>query len=619
MTVYTLRGRREERLMEKLSAGLSEKEIRRVLTGSLTVLGRSKLDLLFAKLGPETGRSLRRILHSSRQNRELRRSPDKIRQEWTRAWEEWDDRFSAAGDEQGPYVSQDADWEQPYFDHESLISDLEPIAAKMGKLLPRVFDEGLDPEFSFAEAVKKSVEDFSSSLPEWLNPFETDGFGLGPQATACLLDWERRADRPAFQLIDDLRRLEADIGNFYLDEGAVVRFVRSLSTEDKKEIQRGMRSNRQEAHWRKALDNARSTWFRIYKELSRGHDRAGYLENCEAKIDQDWTLALPVIRNLQSRKDHSKVVEVCGRALRSVLGSWDAKTWDPKEKLIGLWVGRAADGKPDAGVIQILRAWEESAEAMGQADLAAAIHLQADLLPDWRNWDKALSAFRRQPMESFPKMRECLYEKWRVRVTEESMQRCVIDSIERAEISQWIPALADAARKSESGSTVFSDQIRPWLRQMDEGRAAVRISINDIARLTLDLDGASWLRRESPTLVRLLAYGWNDDPALRASRRKWLEHSGGPALIPDLLGFWRRNTERLVPDPKDAESSNYDRCADWVRALHEIQPASGRKLLAGWSTLHRRRKNLWCALRKRGLPVPGAPTGKILPRQTATA
>ena len=113
---------------------------------------------------------------------------------------------------------------------------------------------------------------------------------------------------------------------------------------------------------------------------------------------------------------------------------------------------------------------------------------------------------------------------------------------------------------NRSGAADFSEWVRGWIHRIDEGRESLTKSFHALARLTLDLENAAWLRRESPMLVRLLSRGWYDDPSLRASRRGWLKRRGGHALIPELLDFWRRHTRRLVPDPKNAESSNYDSC-----------------------------------------------------------
>ena len=73
----------------------------------------------------------------------------KIRQEWEKAWGEWEACVAESGDEDGRYVVREHHWEEPYLDGSSLAQDLEPIAARMRKILERVMDEGLAPSFSF--------------------------------------------------------------------------------------------------------------------------------------------------------------------------------------------------------------------------------------------------------------------------------------------------------------------------------------------------------------------------------------------------------------------------------------------------------------------------------------
>jgi hypothetical protein len=56
----------------------------------------------------------------------------------------------------------------------------------MRKLLPSVFDENIDPDFSFAQAVEESIEDIKSGLADGMDPFAYEVFALGPEVTACL-------------------------------------------------------------------------------------------------------------------------------------------------------------------------------------------------------------------------------------------------------------------------------------------------------------------------------------------------------------------------------------------------------------------------------------------------
>lgn len=187
--------RKENEILDRLSAGLSEAEIQRVLSGALSTLGSEGIGRLAANLGPDTGAALRRAMQISSKSPSPIPGPAKILQEWNRAWEDWNGIISKACEEEGECVIQEHHWEEPYFDPLSVTDDLEPIAARMAVLLPRIFDEDLDPDFSFADAVAESVDEIESSLPEWMGPFENEGFCLGPKATGCLVEWELRKCR----------------------------------------------------------------------------------------------------------------------------------------------------------------------------------------------------------------------------------------------------------------------------------------------------------------------------------------------------------------------------------------------------------------------------------------
>ena len=603
--------RNEKEVLGRLSAGLSEEEIQRVLAGALSTLGREGLDSLAAKLGPDTGPALRRALQSSSKNASPLPGPAKVIQDWKQAWADWDRVIGEACDEDGKYVLQEHHWEEPCFDPLSVTGDLEPIAARMSVLLPRVWDENLDSDFSFAEAVVESMDEIASSLPDWMPPFDCEGFCLGPEATACLIEWEQRTwgreGKETFGLIDKLRELEAANSGLALDERVVAAFVRGLGREAKGNILKGIRAHQGEDSWKKVLNSAHSGWFNIYKDLCRGQDRSGYLETCRARISQDWSLALPVAKELVRKKANEELFQVCAEAATSFLSLRDGKTWDPRESLLVPRGNGPTRENPDERLIFLLGAWKQAAVALGREDTGAAIQLQLDLLANWKNWDKALAAFSRIPPPGFDAMRDKLFDQWRLLVTERSVDRFDFDRDQfslwekpRTDRS-WVRALADAACQGEAGAVGFQESIRLWLKEMEADRNSPRRGLNAVARLSLDLEGGDWLRTLSPALAGILGCGWTIDKALLDSRRKWLSRLGGAALVPELQVFWKRNVIRFIPDPV---CSDYERCVDWLRALWEIDPDAGKRLLGQWGAIHWRRRNLWRAVRGKGLPVP---------------
>lgn len=588
---------------------------------------------LAAKLGPDTGAALRRAPQSPAGNAAPEPGPAKLLQEWKKAWADWDEVIGAACDEEGEYVIREHDWEQPYFDPLSVTGDLEPIAARMAALLPRIFDHGLDPDFSFADEVADCVEEIASSFPEWLSPFDCESFRLGSKATGCLLQWElrvcRRQGRSLFQLIDKLRGLEQSNRGLDLDDKTMSSFVRGLGKDAGKNILEGIRAHKDEDRWMKVLNSARSGWFLIYQDLCRGQDRSGYLETCRAKISQDWSLAVPVVKALVRKGANEELCQVCAEAATAFLYIRDGSKWGPRETLIASLGGGPHGEKPDERFIFLLEAWQRAAVALGRNDTAEAIRLQSALLACWRNWDKAFAAFNRVPAQELSGMRDKLFAQWRSLVAENSASRFTWDRFDTWEkpraAGAWVCALVDAARQGGSGSVQnrtgqykspmplsgnepggagFMESIRLLLKEIEADRTSLRRGLNEPSRLSLDLENGDWLKAFSPTLARVLGNGWGMDKTLLASRRNWLRRLGAAALIPELKAFWKRNLLQLVPDPASNAGPDYERCVDWLQALREIDPEAARRLLDEWGTVHWRRRNLWSMLRKRGLPVP---------------
>src|SRR6266851_4404464 len=128
----------ERALLELLSHGLSDEEIQRVLAAALLALDERGRDRLFTRLGAETGATLRRLL-ASRATSRTKAPPSpgsaKIREQWDKAWSEWEACVAESGDEDGRYVVREHHWEEPDLDGSSLAQDLEHLAARMRKLI----------------------------------------------------------------------------------------------------------------------------------------------------------------------------------------------------------------------------------------------------------------------------------------------------------------------------------------------------------------------------------------------------------------------------------------------------------------------------------------------------
>lgn len=57
------------------------------------------------------------------------------------------------------------------------------------------------------------------------------------------------------------------------------------------------------------------------------------------------------------------------------------------------------------------------------------------------------------------------------------------------------------------------------------------------------------------------------------------------------------------PDPSEAQSFHYAEHAAWILAVEELNPPVCSQIIRRWKIDHKRRRNLWKALRQAGLSV----------------
>jgi hypothetical protein len=596
---------KEKALIEALSASFSREEIQQILTCSLLSLDPSGIERLGARLGPETAATLRRVLSAESETAKAtgpQPSIDKIRQEWDSAWEEWDACVAETGDEDGKYVLQEHHWEPPYLDKSALAEDLEPIAARMRVLLPRVYEGNLAPDFSFAHTLKNTVEDVGG-VSEWIED-SGEGIAFGPEVTRCLLEWEWRAARRdnlgAFEFADGICRLEQSCEDMALDHSTVSSFVFDLEAEAQKEILEGIVRHRKSGHWARALESVHGGWFKLYQELCGRWDPPRYLETCRKGVSQNWKLALPVIEDLIARKAFQDALVLIEEALRAMLRAREGEHWDPRGELLIRHRSLSLEGEKDPAVISLLSHWLKLAQAVGNEEQVCALKLQLVVLRRWTNGDAILEALRRVPSPRFDHIRERLYQEWRSLIAERSVEPPLEDAAGRE--SAWVRGLVDAARAGADGSELLRRVILRWLEEIGKTRESLQQGLGGLAVLTLDLDFDLQLKSNSPVLKRLLSGHEVGDRRVAETRRGWLRHLDASALFPELMEIWKRNAARLVPEPEHSVG-DYDDCAEWLAVVRDLDASSCERILQEWKPKHRRRRNLWKALERAKVPL----------------
>ncbi|MDJ0762804.1 MAG: hypothetical protein QNJ97_07415 [Myxococcota bacterium] len=600
--------KKESKLLDLLRSSLSEEEIRQVFAGALLSLDKKGFDRLIQHLHLDTGKTLRQVMASYKKGvSKSKPTPGlgKIRQEWDRAISDWWDCLMESGDEEGKYVYQENHWDAPYLDTSALAEDLKKIAARMRSMIHRVVKENVDSEFDFFELAEKSVEEVGSGLPEWMECWD-DGYLFGAEVTGCLLEWAwlkartNQITEASFEFIEDVRELESSNDKIYLDEDAVVGFVLALDEDCQRDILAGIEENRTAPEWKAVLGNVRSGWFMLHKELLKRWSKSRHSEICRENIQKDWKLALPVLEGLIKKGAFEEASAIAEEARKGLL---DDELWEPTRDLLICHRQHYFFYSSEETLVRFFNLWSKTAGGLGRKELQAALSLQAVMVAKWKDWDTVLSKFDKSSSAGFEALVDRFYEQWK-NLTAEQAEKYTVDKDWGIEGS-WIPILIDEARAKRRNSRRFHKSMREWLKQASHPSENMKHLRYYLEKLTWELNRSSAIRKISPALYQILSSRYSESDLLDKSMKRWLKRLDGSALFSDIMAVWKKGIVHLVPDPAGARNSRYDHHAEWLKALFELNHPEYDRMVKEWREIHRRRINLWKAVSKQGLPVPG--------------
>jgi hypothetical protein len=590
--------RADAQILEALDHTLSEREIRLVLARGLHALGGDGQERLFARLAPDTADALRAALEppsKGRADRVLESGKEKLKDEWKALWSEWDECIAESGREDGKYTCQDAHWEPPYLDLDAAMEDLDQIAGRMRTLLARVWDENLDPELSFADAIAAAALEIGTGQPEWLQSADVGQFGR--QATGCLLEWQwRTAQREGVGALDYVGRIrvfEQSLGAA-LDQESIAALFSLFDAADQRGILRGLADRRQSAPWADVLSEPRSGWFRLHQRLARKWDRNLFTDVCRDNIARDFTLALPLLAGCLRRKAYAEALTLLEDAGRAMLQLDAGEAWDPRGGLLVRRREIVIRGGIQPAHVKLLGAWRKVAAGLGRQDVTCALDIQLIVATRRDDWDAVLAKIRHAPSACEP-----LYADWRADASERSIGAS--GWVDTSAEPTWLHSLIDAARADTP--PVFVERVRTWLANPRGDSAAAGRRRSAFATLAVDVDGSGDLERRYPTLHRLLSRERAGIRECDGVRRRWVQRLGSFDLLADVVAFCKAHASALVPDPSAAHGSNYEDCAEWMAGILELDPAAYRTILTAWSVAHKRRRNLWQAFATRRLPL----------------
>jgi hypothetical protein len=606
-------------LLDRLRAGLADTELRDVLVASLRAHDEPGRARLLKRLEPATADVLSSVLARPRRGRAAAVKPGrgKLRQQWDAHWAEWNDCVAEAGLEDGRYVRQDHDWEAPYYCPDELSSDLDAVAKRLRPLLAPVRMAGIAGDSIFFDAIRRLDDELGSGLPEYMDPGSL-GLALGPEATACLLEWEGGVPGnprgELFDLVDAVCRLDAELAHVWVDTSTVARFLSERPEGVREALLRRVALARRQPHWAHALQHARSGWFRLVLGLARCWDPELHAELCLAHISDDFTLAAPLVSDAMKRRDHRAATLLLAAAFRAILPKPAESDWDPRSLLLVLHVRWHCDPSEKRIVERLLRARQKIAQAAGERDIVAALDLQ---LAAWRaaeDGETMVVAFREMADPRLARVRKQLIAEWSELVAQRTLQG--FGQSRDGALEQWVPALVDAAVEGSAAEPALRRSVQRALaragKSLNHSRGAwawrdprqweYRPEIFTLARLTLDLDARGQFERLAPSLHRLLLGILSERPCqLDRFRKRWFAQLGGSELLDDVAAFWKKHVGDLVPNP---HSVDYGLCVSWLVATRELDRERSDRILAEWATAHRLKYTLWKAVRLAGLPMP---------------
>ena len=147
-------------------------------------------------------------------------------------------------------------------------------------------------------------------------------------------------------------------------------------------------------------------------------------------------------------------------------------------------------------------------------------------------------------------------------------------------------------------------KLNAWLNDLKKDKRIFKKQWHWLARLTSDLPASKRLLRKYPLFYKTaLPAEASADDLLGNFRRRGLQKMNAGSSLLAAMEVWKEHLHLILPDPANANKSDYSEHAAWCKALHELNQNSYSALLSRWRKKHNRRRNLWRDIRAIGLSV----------------
>jgi hypothetical protein len=587
----------------QLLKALTQLEISQLINALLGVLSPELQEQAISQLPTDTQQTVRQILAPSQPQVSTQFtdaetvSLAKQAEIWAGLWREWDTIVSEASEEEGKYIVREADWEEPYFDTTTFIEDLEIVANKMQPLIQIGFEHEFSPEPDFVTALLDAETDVASGIPDWMEI--TDGLYLEQHLTRCILESEwltiREQGQDAFQFTECIREYEQQFQEVQLNSGTVFAFLIQLPETDRQIILAGLTANKETALWMSVLANIHSCWQQFYLHLIEQYAPDRYLKQLRTTIPQQWQNGLPIIEKLLNEQNYSESLVAIEETVSSLLKPTRSDVyWTPETSMLVAIHGLYYDGNSE-NINTLLRYYQQTAQGLNQTERANALEIQQIGIDRWFNWSRMFAAFVEVPVSEVT--RQALFTSWQDYV----VSRTKSYSWKKVD-SWWLCWLIESVDDRQKGVSWFQAQITQWLDNLPGDRSQLGENYDRLRLLTKDLteiyhQGESGYPQFDRVVIRPKEFSTQSDE----SRREYLKASVPDHLFDLVMNYWKVNLHQFVPKPESVHSADYTTHAQWMVALKELSPQDYETLLAQWKVAHKRRINLWKAMKQMGV------------------
>ena len=588
---------KERSIGMRLVEALTKEQIVHLLDTVFGLWGKERTKELVSSVDEDVSSTLSRLLDPKAPQKEHIVSDDKIMEKWGELWEKWEDFVFELGGEDGKYVYQEHHWEEPYFTPDSFSDDLDKVAGKMLPLLKKICEIGEEDDDVFERALL-GIEGGIKGYPEWMGA-DQNRCDLGALTTECVLRWGLLVSGSVEEFARKTAAMESRFKIVELSHAATVDFFRSLPEKDQRKVYTYINDHRQEPFWQEKLKSSHSRWHQIFYGFRASFESEGYLEDCRRLLHGDWQYGLPLIHHLIAGGKYGEAEQIAEQTMASFLKA----KWEPEESLlISILRSGYLYSSPRKDVISLLKNWASVAEKLDKEERAASLRFQLVTYVNPYHWDAVTKCFRDFNRPPFSRAAARLGGQWK----DYTLQAQLGWDASRRRISDdcWVMWLLDVSLDEPADGGQFISKANEWLRSLLKAPAVQLKGQQDLlSMLTCDLMRFHELAAKYRRLSEAICLSGDDCTELTTSRRAWLKKFKADQLSPLVIQCWKNHLLHMVPDPGQAENSDYTHHARWLAALNELDPPSYRQLMNRWKEVHKRRRNLWKAIREHHLPL----------------